>query len=387
MNLKQEDDILEGLLHFSIPVIPDDTRFWMIRTQKGYFYDEFLAKKYVALAWNNIDMSTDFSEQSKELLKDDIMLKYPEINRPSVVINKCINFIHEVKENDILVIPSKGSQYVTFAFAGEYFEDSSKTETLEHTVIDRIKNNDVDINDVSCPYKKRRKIQLLRTVKSEKLNYALYRAISNYHGISNFDAYGNQILNTLYNYYCFKGTAVLVYNICKTDPIKPRELAGLLYANTECLSMITDENYISTQMALNSPGEAIYMLEKIYTYAKENWGLLFGLLVFLGGGSAFSFHVSGIIDIIKNIISAPSDIKLKKMEADEKELAVLTKRLEVYEKLKASGIDPEKLQQPLSTLNKYTQSLQAEPITLGDASSIPPMEGAEQVILDIENEQ
>ncbi len=387
MNLDQEYTLLNELLHFSIPVIPDKTRFWMIRTQKGYFYDEFLAKKYVALAWNNIDISTDFSERSKELLKDDIMLKYPEISRPSVVINKCINFIHEVKENDILVIPSKGSQNITFAFAGEYFEDSSKTEPLEHTVIDRIKNNDVDINDVSCPYKKRRKIQLLRTVKSENLNYALYRAISSYHGISNLDAYGNQILNTLYNYYCFKGTAVLVYNICKTDPIKPRELAGLLYANTECLSMLTDENYISTQMALNSPGEAVYVLEKIYTFAKENWGVLFGLLVFLGGGSALSFHVSGIVDIIKNIISAPSDIKLKKMEAEEKELSVITKRLEVYEKLKASSIDPEKLQQPLSTLNTYTQSLHAEPITLGDASSILPTEGEEQAILDLENEQ
>lgn len=62
-------------------------------------------------------------------------------------------------------------------------------------------------------------------------------------------------------------------------------------------------------------------------------------------------------------------------------------RLEVYEKLKASGIDPEKLQQPLSTLNTYTQSLHAEPITLGDASSILPTEGEEQAILDLENEQ
>lgn len=387
MNLEQESQLLNELLDFSIPIIPDDTRFWMIRTQKGYFYDEFLAKKYVALAWNNIDQSTDFSEQSKERLKDDVMLKYPEISRPSVVINKCINFIHEVKENDILVIPSKGSRYVTFAFAGEYFEDSSKTENLEHTVINRIKNKDVDINDVSCPYKKRRKIQLLRTVKSENLNYALYRAVSNYHGISNFDTYGNQILNTLYNYYCFKGTAVLVYNVCKTEPIKPRELAGLLYANTECLSMLTDENYISTQIALNSPGEAIYMLEKIYTFAKENWGVLFGLLVFLGGGSALSFHVSGIVDIIKNIINAPAEIRIKKMEAEEKELAVITKRLEVYDKLKSSGIDPEKLQQPLSTLNKYTQSLKTEPIVLGDASSIPPSEGEEQLLLDLENEQ
>lgn len=139
MNLQQEQELLDQLLNFSIPVIPDNTRFWMIRTQKGYFYDEFLAKKYVALAWNNIDQNTDFSELSKERLKDDIMLKYPEISRPSVVINKCINFIHEVKENDILVIPNKGSRYITFAFAGEYFEDSSKTEALECTVIKRIK--------------------------------------------------------------------------------------------------------------------------------------------------------------------------------------------------------------------------------------------------------
>ena len=49
MNLQQEQELLDQLLNFSIPVIPDNTRFWMIRTQKGYFYDEFLAKKYVAL--------------------------------------------------------------------------------------------------------------------------------------------------------------------------------------------------------------------------------------------------------------------------------------------------------------------------------------------------
>lgn len=140
-------------------------------------------------------------------------------------------------------------------------------------------------------------------------------------------------------------------------------------------------------MSLNSPGEAVYTLEQIYTFAKENWGILFGLLVFLGGGSALSFHVPGIIDIVKNIINAPSEIKMKKMEAEEKELAIISKRIEVYEKLKSSGIDPKKIQQPLSTLNANTQSLKAEPITLGDDSSIPPSEAEEQLLFDLENEQ
>lgn len=359
----------------------------MIRTQKGYFYDEFLSKHFVALAWNSIDKETDFSEQSSERLKDDIVIRFSDINRPSTVINKCKNFIFEVKEGDILVIPSRGSQNITFAKAGEYFEDNTKTVELEQTVINRIKIGDVDINDVSCPYKKRRKIQLLRTIKSNDLNYTLYRAISNYHGISNFDAYARQILNTLYNYYIFQGSAVLVYNVRKTEPIKPRELSGLLYSNTECLSMITNENFISTQMSLNSPGDAVYVLENIINYAVDNWKIVFGLLVFFGGGSALSFHVPGLIEIIKNIATIKSDVRIKKAEADSKELDVQAKRLEIHEKLKASSIDPEALERPLEILLESTTALKTEPISLGEASSIPVQVDEALEIIDLDNDQ
>lgn len=382
MDLTKEYELLDKLLNFDVPIIPDETRFWMIRTQKGYFYDEFLAKKFVALAWNNITEKTDFSEQSREQLSDDIMMKYPEIQRPSTVINKCQSFIHDVKEKDILVIPSKGSQYITFASAGSYFEDNTKTIVLEQTVINRIKNGDVDINDVSCPYTKRRHITPLRTIRSENVNYTLYRAISNYHGISNFDPYSRQILNTLYNYYIYQGAAVLVYNICKVEPIKPRELSGLLYSNTECLSLLINEDNISTQISLNSPGDAVYILEQIYTFAKENWMVIFGLLVFLSGGSALSFHVPGLIDIIKNIINAPSDIKLKRMEVENQELEIISKRLEVYNKIKSSGINPKDLENPLTILCQSAKSLNAEPIILKNALSTPIQENAESEILD-----
>lgn len=145
--------LLNSILNFQVPTIPDDTRFWMVRTQKGYFYNEFITRRFVALAWNNIDSNTDFSESSREALKDDILMEFKEINRLSTVINKCITFINEIKEGDILIIPSAGSKYITFATAGGYYEDTSKTVDLEHTIIYRIKNHDVDINDVSCPYK------------------------------------------------------------------------------------------------------------------------------------------------------------------------------------------------------------------------------------------
>lgn len=369
-----ELEVLNGILNFSLPVISDKTRFWMIRTQGGYFYNEFIAKKIVALAWNHVDSHTDFSEQSKERLQDDIVLNYPNISRPSTVVNKCKNFMYEVTPKDILVIPSKGSRYVTFALAGEYFEDVSKTASLEKVVIERIKNRDVDINDVSCPYKKRRHITLLRTVRSEDINYSLYRAISNYHGISNFDNYAKQILNELYNCYIFNNDATLVYNIRKQTPIKPRELSNLIYGNTECLAMIIPEERISTQMSLSSPGDAVYTLEKVYEFAKDNWSSIFGILIFLGGGSALSFHVPGLIDIVKNILHAPDEINQKHAETELKQLEVLSKRIEVLEKIRSSGINPEDLVQPLEALSQGASSLQAEPIILGDDASAIPIE-------------
>lgn len=151
---EKELEILEELINFNIPIIPETTQFWMIRTQQGYFYDEFIARRFVAIAWNNIDECTDLSGENVERLKDEIMVEFPKIRRPSVVINKCSHFIHDVKEGDILVIPSKRSKRITFASAGAYYEEPSKTLEIEKTVISKIDNKEVDITDVSCPYKK-----------------------------------------------------------------------------------------------------------------------------------------------------------------------------------------------------------------------------------------
>lgn len=387
MDQTKELEILRGILDFEIKRIPDETRFWMIRTQKGYFYNEFIARKFVAVAWNNIDETTDLSEGAKERLKDDIVMKFPEINRPSTVINKCDNFINEVNEGDILVIPSRGSKYVTFAIAGEYFEDNTKTVELERAVIYRIQNNDVDIKDVSCPYKKRRKITLLRTIKSDDVNISLYRAISNYHGISNLDAYAYQILNSLYNCYTYRDYTSLVYNIRKTAPIRPRELSGLIYGNTECLCTIIPEENLSTQMALHSPGDTVYMLKDAFQFAVDNWQIILGLLVFLGGGSALSFKVPGLFDVIKKALSIPEELRGQKIDNDVKETELHLKRLELQQKLRDSDINPESLIEPLKAIAESTSSLNAEPIIIGDeVSSVFVMVDVNEESIDTEDE-
>ena len=378
--------LLDAIENFSVPIIPPTTHFWMIRTKKGYFYNEFLSKRFVALAWNNISQETDFSESNKDSLKDDILMTFKEIHRPSTVINKCHSFIYEIKTNDILVIPSAKSSYITFALAGEYYEDDSKTLELEQNVIYRIDNHDVDINDVSCPYKKRRHITLLRTVKNEELNYSLCRAISNYHGISNLDSYSKQILNALYNYYMFGNDMSFVLNVRKQTPIGPRSINNVLYGTTELLT-IASEECISTQVSLNSPGDIVFSLVNVKNLLVDNWQFIFAILVFLGGGSALSFKVPGAIDIVKSIFSAKDDYRIKHAEAEKAELEVLEKKADLLQKIKDSGINPESLKNPVDALLTGCTTLEVEPIILDDASAANvPLATEVQESPDIEDE-
>lgn len=387
MTEHEQLNIINSILDFAVPVIPENTRFWMIRTQKGYFYNEFVSRRFVALAWNIIDHTTNFSESNKDVLKDAILMEYEEIQRPSTVINKCKIFINDIKEGDILIIPSAGSHYITFARAGGYYEDDSKTPELEHRIIEKIINHDIDITDVSCPYKKRRHITLLRTVRSEELNYSLCRAISNYHGISNMDSYAKHILNALYNYYYFQDTLAFVYSIKKTEPIRPRELNSILYGTTEILCCIAPEETISNQLSLNSPGDIVYYIKAALEFFKDNWAIFFGLLVFVGGGSALSFQVPGVIDILKSIFTAPAELKEKMANAELKELEVLEKKVEVYEKIKASGIDPKALSKSLDIIVQSSTSLKSAPIVLDDAAAATLSEEAAMTEpLDVEEE-
>ena len=225
---------------------------------------------------------------------------------------------------------------------------------------------------MSCPYKKRRKISVLRTIKSDDVNVSLYRAISNYHGISNLDDYSYHILNELYNCYTYKNYTALVYNVRKATPIKPRELSSFIYANTECLCTIMPEDNLSIQTELHSPGDIIYFLKDMYSVAKDNWGIVLGLLVMLGGGSALSFKVPGLIDIIKNALLIPQEIKSKKLENDTKEVELQLKRLELQKNLKDSGINPESLITSLDSIIENTSSLRVEPINLENSSEEIP---------------
>lgn len=302
--LNQEQIFLDKILSYEIRIVNDETRFWMIRTKKGYFYNEFVANDFVALAWNTITSATDFSDASQDALKDQVLLNYEEIKRPTTVINKCRSFIWDVKPGDYIVIPSEGSEKITIALAGEYYEENGKTYEIEKEVISRIEKKDFIIDEVSCPYRKRRKIVPLRTVKSSEIDGKLYKAISNYHGISNFDDYWRSILELLYDVHSYKENLNVVYHIGRTAPVGPRSLSKLLWAATDCWCGLVDENRISAQVNVASPGPVDFQIATVIPQYIDAAKIIAGLAI----GTISVIKPEAIPTFLKSLFTLPAEV-------------------------------------------------------------------------------
>ena len=331
--------VLNAISNYSVPTITEDINFWMIRTKKGFFYREFIENGYIALAWNIIDSSTSLKD-TKEL-SDYITQMYPEIKRPTTVINKCKHFIEEVKEGDIILIPSQGTSTVTFARAGKYYEEFNMTYELERDTIFEIENGNSHINSVPCPYKKRRKIEIITTINSSNLNYHLYRALTNYHGISNLKDYSSLILNHIYPCYRYDNNLYFTFTVRSKDDLSAVSIYSLMKSTIDLIveGMGVPEEKIKTKINLNSPGDISMILVDIFNHLSIHWKEYAALIVLFTGGNLVIGNVS---------IETPSVLK------GLKELLTLKDYLQIYKDKHIANQDAHQL----SILEQKTKELE-----------------------------
>lgn len=355
-------EIGDYINNINIPNISDDTNFWFIRTKSGYFYNEFLNGKYVALGWNIIDKKTLFTDANVKLLKDKIREMYGD-RRPGTAINKCRRFIEEVKTGDYLLIPNAGSTEVTIAIAGEYYEEE-KDYWQEIHANKKIDNRESEIGRIDCPYKKRRKIDVLMRISSKRLGYKLLKGISSYHGISDMKDYAVDILNCVYDCYTYKGDLRYSFNIAKREPIKAREMSKLMYSVTELFCNLTEEDLVSVTMNLNSPGKVTVLLEKGYDKIKKGAIPLLAIYLVVFGGSGFGFEFNGItggvVEAIKEYKTMDTEIELKEEELKGKKLENYKAAIELIKMSEDNEINIDEVLRDLEIVDELNDSLQFE---------------------------
>lgn len=359
---------------FDIKVIPNETNFWLVRTRQGFFYDEYVDSEYIALGWNMLDLNKikELDNDDKiKLFKEELNQKY-STKQGSTIFNKCDRFINEMKNGDIIMMPSHHNNFLTFAVVEEYFEEKEATYEKEIEIDKRIKDGVDYGTKIECPYKKRRKIRVIKTVEGNRLNPNLYRVLASYHGISTINKYANFILSSVYNFYIWNNKLNFVINIEEKNGISAKYFSELIYYISDVLTIDTDEANVYTQANVNSPGDVIATLVTntgdFAQYLKDNWLYVLVIWGAISGVKIGPISLNSIPETFMKIHSHIRENKKIKIENDNKELDSECKKIEIENKkidleIKRMDLDErkiKKLNEAQEKINEATSNLNVD---------------------------
>ncbi|MCI2913501.1 hypothetical protein [Staphylococcus hominis] len=198
-NLTVNEEIVDIFNSFNleVPNIPVNRQYWLVRTEGGDWYEEFTKESFIAIGWNEIDKSDYLQSVNRTVVEKIISEHYPESKQHSLIINNIDRFYNKMKIGDIVLIPSEGSKYITFA---EITSDVFLKEVSE-----------TQIDEGYCSYSKRREIKTLKTIPKNDLDLKLFKMLQSRHTISNINDYAREIDSSLYDFY-IKGERI-IYSI------------------------------------------------------------------------------------------------------------------------------------------------------------------------------
>ncbi len=306
-----------------IPSISKENRFWMIRTKGGFFYNEFVNKKFIAIGWNYLLSNTlklKISKRELDIIKANIKKTY-KTDYPGNIFKKCDRFFREIKVGDIAMIVD--NKRITFAYIGEYYEEQDARINVEEelSVIRQIETRTATA-DTPCPYKKRRKIEIIKELSTtEPINPYLYKAMSmNRHSLSCLDEYSGVILSSCFDIYQLDRTISMTFRVKKRKGINPIDLAEFLKSVTLLLQSEADldlTNDVTAQTTLNSPGEII-----INFLDKVPWQTVLIIYLAIFGGNIGGVQLPSLISIIKDFANAKTTRELRENEVELSRLSI-----------------------------------------------------------------
>ena len=200
------DNNLLSLLN--IPIVPENIHYWIIRTNGGDYYDDFILHNYISISWDYVSLNILYNKNDDEIkrlieiyeknstLKEDSDDESDGTTKGKItaILNKINRFVFEIDKGDIILIPSKNSDRITIAeISGDVYETENYVETYLQA------NPTTEI--VPCPYRKRRKIKILKTITKGQMDIYLAKGFNSQHALSNMDEYAPYINRTIYSIY------------------------------------------------------------------------------------------------------------------------------------------------------------------------------------------
>ena len=283
--------------------ISADRKYWLLRTQGGYYYESFRDYNYVAINYDEIKYSQIASiiKQSKDRLdsiyktKELITRHYKEEQRPGFIANQILKFVEDIKKGDIVLIPSFNSHEVTFG-------------TIRATPL--IEVTQKELATTKCPYQKRKAVSWIKRELRTGLDPYLYRVLQAHQAINDIGGYAEIIERTLGNFFIKDGVGNLVLDVQTDEHITAIGLFTLGYNLLQYSNDFfekngltsLDINKVDVKINLNSKGK----IQLKSPEANTIWIIALIVVGLAGGGLKFD-HPNFKFDlstdgIIKKII-------------------------------------------------------------------------------------
>jgi hypothetical protein len=294
-----------------LPRVKTDRNYWLIRTNRGEFYESFKSGNYVAIGYNEITLEDIQISQTGDavgfrILSERISEVYEDEFRPGFVASQLMKFTYEIKKGDIVMIPSHSSHEISF---GEVTQTATYLST--------------PINESDSPFQKRKKVRWLSTERRYDLDPNLFSLMYVHQTIVDAGDYSEYIDKEVSSFYIKGSKANVVLRVEATGEIKAKDLFEM---GTLFLELVEEfckeenieyrEEDVNVKLNVQSPGDVLLSGTNIAAI------VIIGLIFITIAGGGFSFRLrnevkaeiktDGIIEKMRKFLNSKSNRKAKK---------------------------------------------------------------------------
>lgn len=262
----------------SLPIIDEQQRYWLVRTEGGWYYNNFRNDNFIAIGWdkvNDIDAIRSIRDRKdEETMIKRMKLAYPEKQRFGHDLNQIRTFVSTIKSGDIILSPSYSSYQIAFGIvtSNVYVKTVELTEEEEKRGV--------------CPFSKRRDVLWIKTLKRDDLDPYLYKLFFSHHTITDAIDYAPLIDRTLHSLFIKGDKAHLVLEIASKEEIFARDLTDLIEGLLDFADDFNDatgSNFelrnVEMKVNVQSPG-----LIELLSYSIFGILAIAGILTVVSGG-------------------------------------------------------------------------------------------------------
>lgn len=245
-----DNDLLSIYSFLRVKQIPSERNYWLIRTDSGKFFTDFITNNYVAIGWDEFSSKEYFSNHDEKKAKEQISKTYPNEQRPGYIYNQIKRFIFDIKKDDMILIPSENSSCIAFGTVIEEFYIRPEQQNIFNTHYNK------------CKFRKSIRVKWESMIPKEKLDPYFKMLLFTHTTISNVNDYKHFINRLLYSAYILDDITHVTFNITTNQNINVSDLLKFLTLvsqdSIDVFNQITgenlDKNSIQLKINVQSPG-------------------------------------------------------------------------------------------------------------------------------------